>query len=436
MSIATEAIRFRLHFVLQTVSLLIIPVLGYGLGSGLLHSALNTDLVNGIIIALCMPTTVASNVVFTSQAGGNEAVALINAVSGNILGIFISPAWLTTFIGISGKASYGTIVMDLVITVVIPFIIGQLVLRFRPKVVAWFKSRVNTGTVSNILILMLVWTTFCRAFSDHISVGVGSTICTYLLILSLYLTNTALCFLIATFRPVASFLRLDKKDVIAFTICASNKTLALGMPIIFDVFKNSPRAGAMSLPLLMYHVTQILFGSIFVRPMSLWIQNPSSFSEWPRRKEGKLLQGNEREKELEISDGAAVISNEMLINSNPSIINHQASDVTDKVGRRNQDEKNEGKDLNGLGSNSATDKTINSEIKNEASYGLEIHENRRLLGESRITLGHMSNSSQGTSSHPPSQIVYSIQDYELAVDGNVDGTECREGDTVALLARK
>eukprot|EP00955_Chlamydomonas_euryale_P027120 285786-Chlamydomonas_euryale.AAC.1 len=44
--------------------------------------------------ACATPRAVSSNVVMTALACGDEAVALINAVLGNIIGIFVSPALL------------------------------------------------------------------------------------------------------------------------------------------------------------------------------------------------------------------------------------------------------------------------------------------------------------------------------------------------------
>lgn len=54
-----------------------------------------------------MPTTISTNVVFTKQAGGNEAVSLINSVVGNVAGIFVTPALLQGYLGSSGQVGEG-----------------------------------------------------------------------------------------------------------------------------------------------------------------------------------------------------------------------------------------------------------------------------------------------------------------------------------------
>jgi hypothetical protein len=43
------------------------------------------------------------------RAHGNEAAALVNAVLGNIIGVFITPLWLTLFLSVSGGAPYAQV---------------------------------------------------------------------------------------------------------------------------------------------------------------------------------------------------------------------------------------------------------------------------------------------------------------------------------------
>lgn len=56
-------------------------------------------LLDGLIILTCLPTTVNMAVLLTGRAGGNVASALANAVFGNLLGIFATPALLMHFFG-------------------------------------------------------------------------------------------------------------------------------------------------------------------------------------------------------------------------------------------------------------------------------------------------------------------------------------------------
>jgi len=53
----------------QILSLGLFPVIGLAVGTLLKLSSFNPTLANGLIIACATPTTIASNVLFTRQAG-------------------------------------------------------------------------------------------------------------------------------------------------------------------------------------------------------------------------------------------------------------------------------------------------------------------------------------------------------------------------------
>jgi hypothetical protein len=95
--LAKEFLHIRLHILVQIYSLIIIPFTVYGLGLLLIKLSLNKTLIIGLIIMGSTSTTISSNVVMTKNALGNEYAALLNAVLGNILGIFISPALIFYF---------------------------------------------------------------------------------------------------------------------------------------------------------------------------------------------------------------------------------------------------------------------------------------------------------------------------------------------------
>lgn len=73
------------------------------------HTTPRRYLTDGLVVMAAMPTTVSTNVVFTKRAHGNEAAALVNAVIGNIIGIFITPLWLSLFLNLSGQAPYAQV---------------------------------------------------------------------------------------------------------------------------------------------------------------------------------------------------------------------------------------------------------------------------------------------------------------------------------------
>ncbi|KAG1678624.1 hypothetical protein FOA52_012631 [Chlamydomonas sp. UWO 241] len=264
--------RLPLHTLIQAISLGVTPAIGFGVVSALRPSGMSSDLIDGIIICACMPTTVSSNVVLTQMAGGNEAVALINAVVGNIIGIFISPALLQGMLGVDGQgAAYTGIIANLAVTVVAPLAVGQAAQWLLPKQVLWLQARVNFGKVGNVCVLLLVWATFCNTFYKNVSAGAGSVAVTVVVQVALYLLFTAICLAVSRVPIVVKLLRLDRADSVAIAMCGATKTIALGMPIVTVMFGDQGNVGLLALPLLIYHPAQIIIGSVLVRPLKRWV---------------------------------------------------------------------------------------------------------------------------------------------------------------------
>lgn len=105
------------------------------------------QLLDGILITTCLPTTINMCVFLSSAANANVATALCNAILGNLLGIFVTPAWLLHFFGGSTTKNQGplielpfpTMVSKLCAKVLLPVSVGQS-LRGMPKIQDWYKS--------------------------------------------------------------------------------------------------------------------------------------------------------------------------------------------------------------------------------------------------------------------------------------------------------
>lgn len=74
-TLAETVLRIRLHFLVQMISLVLIPFFVFGFVLLLFKANVHMDslLLIGLVIAASTPTTVSSNVVMTKNAGGNEA---------------------------------------------------------------------------------------------------------------------------------------------------------------------------------------------------------------------------------------------------------------------------------------------------------------------------------------------------------------------------
>ncbi|GLC66844.1 hypothetical protein PLESTF_000482200 [Pleodorina starrii] len=260
-------------------------ILGLGFAIGFAAAvpnfgSMNPDLVNGLVVAMTMPTTISTNVVFTKQSGGNEAAALVNAVIGNIIGIFVSPGWLYLYLGKSGQAPYANVIRQLAVTIIAPLIVGQVVQYVFPDHVKKAQEKINFGKVGNLMIILLVWNTFCDTFHRDISLDAKSWVPMLFLEIGLFLTFSAMCLALATFVPLKNIFRFDKSDAVAVVMCGSTKTLALGMPLITVLYGKHAHVGVISLPLIIYHASQCLIGSLYIKRLKQWVKGPSP-GAWP-----------------------------------------------------------------------------------------------------------------------------------------------------------
>ncbi len=224
----------------------------------------SADLTNliyvGFIVLACIPTTITSCVVFTRNAGGNEEAALFNATLGNILGIFVTPLLIYFFIGQSIALDPIAAIKKLMLLVILPFLAGQIGRNY-------FSITVNSvlaksGTNWMILAIMLI--AFINAFGQGIDLEIIELV--YIAVLSLALKILLTIFTWHSSKLMAaSFSLADRKCLI---ITATQKTLALGLPIVTVLFSDNSNLALISLPIIAYHTIQLIIDGIIVGQMA------------------------------------------------------------------------------------------------------------------------------------------------------------------------
>jgi len=128
-----------------------------------------------------LPTTVASNIAMTRNAGGNVEAATIEVCIGNTIGTFLTPLLLSLYLQkrdgwgfIQPKASSGdglTAIYkhmgeQLGLTLFAPLLIGQIVQnRFMVQTQRW-RELLRLNIVGQVLLLIVIWSTFCNKFGS------------------------------------------------------------------------------------------------------------------------------------------------------------------------------------------------------------------------------------------------------------------------------
>ena len=159
--LAAAAFRVREHAAIQGFNLAVLPLATLALTT-MLGGWLPAALRDGLLALAALPTTVNMCVALTRTAGGNEALAIFNAVIGNILGVLVTPPLLLWLLGASSKLSVLDATIKLTKKVILPLIAGQCL---RPLLAQGLKGRKKLlSRTSETLLLAIVYTTFCDTF--------------------------------------------------------------------------------------------------------------------------------------------------------------------------------------------------------------------------------------------------------------------------------
>ncbi|XP_026093135.1 sodium/bile acid cotransporter 7 [Carassius auratus] len=264
--LASALMHVKLHFFVQTFTLVFFPIAVWLLLKVLVLTAINEWLLRGLQTVACMPPPVSSAVILTKAVGGNEAAAIFNSAFGSFLGIVFTPLLLLVFLGSSSSVPFTSIFSQLFMTVVVPLIVGQVCRRFLREFLD--RRKPPFGTVSSVVLLMIIYTTFCDTFSNtNIELDHLSLLIVVFIIFSIQLSFMALIFFLST-RKSSGFTAADS---VAIMFCATHKSLTLGIPMLKIVFEGYEHLSLISVPLLIYHPAQILLGSILLPSIKTWM---------------------------------------------------------------------------------------------------------------------------------------------------------------------
>ncbi|XP_032812255.1 sodium/bile acid cotransporter 7 [Petromyzon marinus] len=264
--LTSALLHVRLHMLVQGFTLGFFPLAVWLLLRLLALTGLNPWLLQGLQVVACMPPPVSSAVILTKAVGGNEAAAIFNSAFGSFLGIVVTPLLLLMFLGSSSAVPFTSIFFQLFMTVVVPLVIGQVV---RSRVREWMERRQPPfGAVSSVVLLAIIYSTFCDTFArPDTALEPASLLAVVTLVLLIQLSFMLLTFMIST-RDGSSF---TPADTVAIVFCSTHKSLTLGVPMLKIVFAGMPQLSLLTVPLLVYHPTQILLGGLLVGTLRPWM---------------------------------------------------------------------------------------------------------------------------------------------------------------------
>lgn len=252
---------WRLHLVVQCSTFLLFPLIVLACKG--LFTVDSYTLWLGTFFLASLPSTVSSSVVMVSIAEGNIPAAIFNASISSIMGLFITPVWMSIVnTGAAGTADMSGIFLKLTLQVLVPVILGLLLNR---KWGHWAdRHKKGLKYFDQAVILSIVYTAFCESFAQHMfsNIGAGE--------LALLGAGMLGLFFVVYFimMAVCKALSFNREDTITGTFCGSKKSLVHGTVMSKVLFPGSTITGILLLPLMLYHALQLVVVSMIAQRLA------------------------------------------------------------------------------------------------------------------------------------------------------------------------
>lgn len=253
---------WKLHLVVHGATFLLFPLIAFGL-KPFFTSADGDLLWVGILFLCALPSTVSSSVVMVSIAGGNLPAAIFNASISSLLGVFITPIWISTVIDdITPDFDLSTVFWKLTFQVIVPVTLGLI---FHRKLGGWVnRNKKQIRYFDQSTIILIVYSSFCESFDQRIFSAFA-----WMDIILLSIGMVALFFVIfGIVKMVCGMLRFNREDSITAVFCGSKKSLVQGAVMMKVLFPNVATAGIILLPIMIYHALQLIIVSIIAQKLS------------------------------------------------------------------------------------------------------------------------------------------------------------------------
>jgi sodium/bile acid cotransporter 7 len=210
------------------------------------------DLRIGLMIAASVPCTLASAVLWTRMAGGNDATALLVTLLTTSTSWLATTSWLFVGTGTQVDVDPARMMAELALVLVVPVALGQALRALGRFAGLATRFRRQLGVVSQLLI-------FCIILKAAVDVRVrlgdhGDRLGFGLLLTGLVCVSLHLLALVSGLWSSRG-LGFDRATQIAVAFACSQKTLPVALYLFEAHFRDFPLA---VVPLVFYHVGQLI----------------------------------------------------------------------------------------------------------------------------------------------------------------------------------
>ncbi|RCW87154.1 bile acid:sodium symporter family protein [Paracoccus lutimaris] len=259
-SVRAGLLNWRLQGLTFAATYLLFPVLGLILAA-VFGGVLGPQLTLGLLFLCVLPSTVQSSIAFTSIAGGNVPAAICAASLSNLIGVALTPLLVAQLLHQDGGGISLDAIEKIALQILLPFILGQIL---RPWIGGFVqRHKLLTMVVDRGSILLIVYS----AFGAGTVAGIWSAIPAPSLILCLAVVTLLLALAMGIMVASGRITHMPHQDRAVLFFCGSTKSLASGLPIATAIFP-AATVGATVLPVMIYHMTQLLVCSAIAQRMA------------------------------------------------------------------------------------------------------------------------------------------------------------------------
>jgi solute carrier family 10 (sodium/bile acid cotransporter), member 7 len=246
---------WKLHVLIQACTFLFFPIIVIVLMQ--FAPWIEGDFQKGISFLSVLPSTVSASVVMVSIAGGNLPAAIFNASISSLIGVLITPIWMGWILeGSSIEMDFWVSFGELSLKVLLPVLLGLFFHQILFSKIEKYLSKLKY--LDQTVILMIVFTSFAQSFSQEIF-----TPYSIFSLLKVGISMLGLFFMIwGLLEGLARIFGFEREDRITALFCGSKKSLVQGVVIGKIIFPDPAIFGLVLLPVMLYHIQQLIVGSI------------------------------------------------------------------------------------------------------------------------------------------------------------------------------
>lgn len=257
---------YRSHLLIQSVTFLLFPLLTF-IFIPLFEGGTTSDLWIAIFFLGVLPSTVSSSVVMVAIAKGNLPTAIFNASISGLIGIIVTPLWLSVFMMKSGDFVIYDIITKLLLQIVLPLIIGLVLQKYIGKFARSHNRKL--GLFDKSVIVLIVYSSFSNSFSSNLfyTIDITDLLKLSLVVIMLFF---GVYYIIGYFCKLLNF---NLRDTITVKFAGTKKSLVHGSVMAKIMFGSSATLGLILLPIMIYHILQLLIIAVFAeRYRRQWIK--------------------------------------------------------------------------------------------------------------------------------------------------------------------